>query len=71
MMELDLERVRANAQQASTEDLLDRATVFRDGMEPEALEIIARATVGRVNFKVSGEGGAAARINLFAERLVG
>jgi len=39
-MKLDLERVRGNVREASTEDLLDRATVYRDGMEPEALEII-------------------------------
>jgi hypothetical protein len=36
----DLERVRRNAQQATTEDLLDRVTVYRAGMEPEALELI-------------------------------
>ncbi len=39
-MEMNLDRVRANVQAASTEDLLDRATVYRDGMEPEALAII-------------------------------
>jgi hypothetical protein len=39
-MRLDLERVRANVRQATTEDLLDRATVYRDGMEPEALAVI-------------------------------
>jgi hypothetical protein len=39
-MELNLERVRKNVRNATTEDLLDRATVYRAGMEPEALEII-------------------------------
>jgi hypothetical protein len=39
-MELNLERVRNNARHATTEDLLDRATVYRTGMEPAALEII-------------------------------
>ncbi len=39
-MRLDLERVRANVRQATTEDLLDRATVYREGMEPEALAVI-------------------------------
>lgn len=39
-MALDLERVRENVAAADTEDLLDRATVYRDGMEPEALELI-------------------------------
>lgn len=39
-MELDLERVRRNVRQASTEDLLDRVTVYRAGMEPAALPVI-------------------------------
>jgi hypothetical protein len=39
-MKLDLNRVRENVTQASTEDLLDRATVYRNGMEAAALEII-------------------------------
>jgi hypothetical protein len=39
-MQLDLERVRKNVRQASSEDLLDRVTVYRAGMEPEALPII-------------------------------
>ncbi|HJZ91440.1 MAG TPA: hypothetical protein VKE40_11245 [Gemmataceae bacterium] len=39
-MEFDLDRVRANVRTASTEDLLDRATVYRAGLEPEALPVI-------------------------------
>jgi hypothetical protein len=39
-MKLNLQRVRRKARNAATEDLLDRATVYRDGMEPAALEII-------------------------------
>jgi hypothetical protein len=39
-MELDLERVQANVRDADAEDLLDRATIYRNGMEPEALELI-------------------------------
>ncbi len=39
-MRLDLQKVRANVEAATTEDLLDRATVWRYGMEPVALEII-------------------------------
>ena len=39
-LELNLERVKANVQKADIEDLLDRATVYRDGMEPAALELI-------------------------------
>ncbi len=39
-MLFDLERVKRNVRQATTEDLLDRATVYRAGMEPLALEVI-------------------------------
>jgi hypothetical protein len=39
-MEFDLERVRANVQNATTEDLLDRATFYRLGVEPAALPVI-------------------------------
>ena len=39
-MDLDLERIRANAREADTEDLLDRVTVYRQEMEPQAVEII-------------------------------
>lgn len=40
MFAFDRERVRANVRQAATEDLLDRATVHGEGMEPEALDLI-------------------------------
>jgi hypothetical protein len=40
MLDFDPERVTRNAQEATTEDLLDRITVYRDGMEPEAVGII-------------------------------
>jgi hypothetical protein len=39
-MLFDLRRVEANAREAATEDLLDRVTVYRAGMEPAALRII-------------------------------
>src|SRR5262245_47155008 len=39
-MHWDVERVRANVRQSTTEDLLDRVTVYRAGMEPEALALI-------------------------------
>lgn len=39
-MELDIQAVRENVRKAATEDLLDRATVYRAGMEPEALAVI-------------------------------
>jgi hypothetical protein len=41
MMKLNLQRVSENVARAPTEDLLDRITVYREGMEPEALELIA------------------------------
>ena len=40
MFEFNAERVRASVREATTEDLLDRATVYSDGMEPQALDII-------------------------------
>jgi hypothetical protein len=39
-MEFNLERLRANVKKATTEDLLDRATVYRTGLEPEAMPVI-------------------------------
>jgi len=39
MLEFDPERVARNAYEATSEDLLDRITVYREGMEPEAVEI--------------------------------
>jgi hypothetical protein len=42
MTPFDPEKVRRNAREATTEELLDRVTAFRDGMEPEALEVLER-----------------------------
>jgi hypothetical protein len=39
-LELNLKKVAAYIRQAETESLLDRVTVFRDGMEPAALDLI-------------------------------
>jgi hypothetical protein len=39
-MDFDLKRVRANVRNATTEDLLDRATIYRSGLEPAALPVI-------------------------------
>jgi hypothetical protein len=39
-MLFDIERVKQNARRATTEDLLDRVTVYRPGMEAQALEVI-------------------------------
>lgn len=41
-MQINQERIRANIRKASTEDLLDRATVYREGIEAEALDFIER-----------------------------
>ena len=40
MFEFNLDRVRDNARQATTEDLLNRVTAYRKGMQPEAIAII-------------------------------
>jgi hypothetical protein len=39
-MQFDLERIRKNVREAETEELLDRITAYRAGMEPAAVEII-------------------------------
>jgi hypothetical protein len=41
-MELDLQKVEANAREASLEDLLDRVTFYRAGMEPAALVVLEK-----------------------------
>jgi hypothetical protein len=40
MLGLDLKRVAAFVRGADTEDLLDRVTVYRGGMEPAALDLM-------------------------------
>ncbi|MEY4790125.1 MAG: hypothetical protein RLZ61_2343, partial [Planctomycetota bacterium] len=42
IMHLDLEKVRIYAKKADNRSLLDRVTVFRQGMEPAAIEIIKK-----------------------------
>jgi hypothetical protein len=39
-LRFDAERVARNVRQADTEDLLDRVTVYRQEMEPEAIPLI-------------------------------
>src|SRR5947209_14646697 len=41
-MLFNIDRVKKNVREATTEDLLDRATVYRAGMEPAALDVIER-----------------------------
>jgi hypothetical protein len=40
VMQFNPKRVRDNVANATTKDLLDRVTVYRSGMEPEALDLI-------------------------------
>jgi hypothetical protein len=60
MLRLDLEKVKANVARATTEDLLDRATVYRAGMEPAALDVIEG--------ELRRRGVSAAEIEAHAER---
>ena len=46
-VEFDADRVLANARLATTEDLLDRVTVYRHEMEPAALPIIEAEIASR------------------------
>jgi hypothetical protein len=47
MDQFDRDRVMNNVRAADTEDLLDRVTAFRDGMEPEAVNIIEEELANR------------------------
>jgi hypothetical protein len=40
MLDFDPEAVRRNVRSASSEDLLDRVTAYRTGMESEAIKIV-------------------------------
>ncbi|MCS6896667.1 MAG: hypothetical protein NZM29_01730, partial [Nitrospira sp.] len=40
LVEFRIDRLRDNVRGAATEDLLDRVTVYRSGLEPDALPII-------------------------------
>jgi hypothetical protein len=40
MLPLDLDKLRSSVREAETEDLLDRATFFRSGMEADALACV-------------------------------
>lgn len=40
MLKMELRRVAENIRRAETEDLLDRVTVYRAGMEPVALDLM-------------------------------
>ena len=57
--EFDAERISANVSAAETDDLLDRVTAFRKGMEPEAVDIIenelGRRGIGPREIEAYGE----------------
>ena len=56
MLPFDLDQVRKNVEEAEISDLLERATVFRAGMEPEALELIETELRRRgISFKEQAE----------------
>jgi hypothetical protein len=57
----DHQGVLANVRGAETEDLLNRVTAYRAGMEPEAIDIIER--------ELHGRGVTAAQIAEHAEKL--
>ncbi len=47
VLNLDLKKVAEFAKAAETEDLLDRVTVYRDQMEPAAIEVLEAELVER------------------------
>src|SRR5690242_13271778 len=47
MLAFNREKVQANITQASTPDLLDRVTIYRAGMEAEAVEMIEEELIRR------------------------
>jgi hypothetical protein len=46
-MRFDPQKVLDKARRADTEDLLDRVTLFREDLEPEAVEILEAELAGR------------------------
>src|SRR5215204_2045618 len=47
MTDQQLKRVRETAREATTEDLLDRVTVYRGGMEPDAVRVLEEELASR------------------------
>ncbi|HYV39166.1 MAG TPA: hypothetical protein VE988_25995, partial [Gemmataceae bacterium] len=47
MTPIEIERLQKNVRESTTQDLLDRVTVYRDGMEPVALRVIEGELRGR------------------------
>ena len=68
MLEFDVQRVRANIHQASTEDLLDRVTVYRAEMEPTAVAMIETELAQRGVYAEKIEEHAAERERLVLRR---
>ncbi len=61
-MKLDLEAVAAWIRRAETDELLDRATVFRPEMEPEAVDLVLAELSRRGISDAKIEGHASARL---------
>lgn len=61
MLRFDPQKVERNVERATTEDLLDRVTVYLSGMEPEAVEIIERELARRGVLPEAVEAHAASR----------
>ena len=61
-MKLEIEAVAAWIRRAETDELLDRATVFRTEMEPEAVELILAELARRGLSKAEIDGQAADRL---------
>jgi hypothetical protein len=60
MFKLDLKRVRENVAKATTDDLLERVTLYRTGMEPAALDVVETELRRRgVSYRAQEEFGAA------------
>jgi hypothetical protein len=47
IVELNLDRVRTNVSNAATDDLMDRVTIYREGMEPKAVKIVEDELIRR------------------------
>jgi ATP-dependent helicase YprA (DUF1998 family) len=63
MLQFDTQKCLVELRQADTADLLDRVTAYRQGMEPEAIELIEQ--------ELQQRGIDQAAMNAHAERCVG
>jgi hypothetical protein len=63
VLKFDPQRVWVNVRKATTEDLLDRATVFRSSLEPEALAIVEEELKNRGVDQIQIQERAAQRVD--------